>query len=141
MTVVKQTGRATSMPRGLMIGLIVDTAVTMAGCVITAKLIDTELMSQNKIGYAAMVILIVASMTGAIISYRRIQRQKLMVSLLSAACYYGMLLVITGLLFGAQYDGAGETALLVICGSLLPVVIKPNGKSSRKIGKIKVRNR
>ena len=141
MTVVKPTGRATSMHRGLMIGLIVDTVVTMAGCVITAKLIDTELMSQNKIGYAAMVILIVASMTGSIISYSRIQRQKLMVSLLSAACYYGMLLVITGLLFGAQYDGAGETALLVICGSLLPVVIKPNGKSSRKIGKIKVRNR
>ena len=141
MTGIKKKGKAVSMPRGLLTGTLYALAVTLAGTGITAKLVDMEVLVPEKIGYAIMVLLIAAAWTGATASGRSIRRRILMVSLLSGGCYYTMLLAITALLFGGQYQGAGETALLILCGSLLPVLLQPNGRSARKGRKLKMRNR
>lgn len=141
MTGMKHTGRAVSMPMGLLTGTLYALAVTLAGTALTAKLVDMEILNPGKIGYAVMVLLMAAAWTGAAVSGRSIQRRILMVSLLSGGCYYLLLLAITALLFGSQYQGAGETALLVLCGSLLPVLVRTNGRTARKGRKIKIRNR
>ena len=141
MTGTKQTGRAVSMPRGLLTGLMYAFLVILIGCLITAKLIDTEIIHQNQIGYAVMVILLTAAWTDGTVSYHRIKRQKLLVSILSGTCLYCLLLSITAVIFGGQYDGAGETALLILCGSLLSVILKPNRKTGRKVRKLKIQNR
>ena len=138
---MKQTGRAVSMPRGLLTGTLYALAVTLAGTALTAKLVDMEILTPGKIGYAVMVLLIAAAWTGAAVSVHSIKRRILMVSLLSGSCYYLLLLAMTALLFGGQYQGAGETALLILCGSLLPVLLRPNGRTARKGRKLKIRNR
>ena len=129
------------MPRGLLTGTLYALAVTLAGTALTAKLVDMEILTPEKIGYAVMVLLMAAAWTGAAVSGHSIKRRILMVSLLSGGCYYILLLAMTALLFGGQYQGAGETALLILCGSLLPVLPRPNGRTARKGRKLKIRNR
>lgn len=129
------------MPRGLLTGTLYALAVTLAGTALTAKLVDMEILTPEKIGYAVMVLLMAASWTGAAVSGHNIKRRILMVSLLSGGCYYLLLLAMTALLFGGQYQGAGETALLILCGSLLPVLLHPNRRTARKGRKLKIRNR
>lgn len=128
------------MPAGLLTGTLGAAAVTLAGAAVTAKLVDQEILPQENIGYAVMVLLITAAWTGASLSKKRIKRRIGLVCLLSGACFYVLLLAMTALFFGGHYDGAGETALLVFCGSLLPAIGKSGGKSRTKMRRIKIRN-
>lgn len=141
MTGAKQTGRAVTMPAGLMTGVIASMAVTLSGAAVTAKMLDLEILDTEKIGYTVMVLLILAAWTGSAVSIRRIKRRKLLVSLLAGVCYFVVLLALTGLLFGGQYHGAGETGLLILCGCLLPMLLNFNGRSGRKVSKFKIQNR
>lgn len=128
------------MPAGLLTGTLGAVAVTLAGTAVTAKLVDQEMLPQENIGYAVMVLLITAAWTGASLSANQIKRRRGLVCLLSGTCFYGLLLAVTALLFGGHYDGVGETALLVFCGSLLPVTGKSGGKSRTKMRRVKIRN-
>lgn len=140
MTKVKQTGKAVSIPKGLLIGTLYALAVTLAGTSLIAKLVEIEALSPDKIGYTIMVLLIVAAWTGATVSTYSIKRRILLISLLSGGCYCTMLLATTALLFGGEYYGVGETVILIICGSMLPVLLQSYGRSGRKGRKIKIRN-
>lgn len=141
MTAVKQTGRAVPMPAGLLTGILSSLALTLAGAATIAKLMDMEIMKQQQTGYAVMVLLIAASWLGSWVSFRKIKRQKVRVCLMSGICFYGILLMMTALFFGGQYDGAGETALLVLCGSLLAILLKFHEGNGRKRRHVKIRNR
>ena len=129
------------MPLGLMKGVIYAFLIVVTGSALTAKMVDNEVIDPKKIGYAVMVILIMASWTAGIISYHNIKRQKLMVCILSGICFYILLLAMTALFFGAQYSGAGETGLLVFGGSLLPIILQTNRKSRKAVRKRKTKNR
>jgi len=141
MNVIKHTGRASSMPKGLLTGLICALIITLAGTTATAKLVEHQHLALEKTGYAVMLIIIAASWFGSWISNKMIRHQKIKVCMLSAICVYLLLLAITALFFGGQYDGAGETALLIFCGSMLPLFLKLPGKTERKRSKIKMHNR
>lgn len=88
-----------------------------------------------------MIILTAASWIGAAIAVSKIKRKKGIVCLLSGICIYGILLAITALFFGGQYDGAGETALLIGCGSVLALILRPNGRNVKKRRRMKIPNR
>lgn len=141
MSAAKHTGRALSMSAGLLTGVLSALVMTLAGAAVIAKLVDKQVLSQEHIGYAVMLLLIVVSWLGSYVSLQKIKRQKLKVCLLSGICFYAVLLAMTGLLFGGQYDGAGETALLILCGSLLVVLLKNQRNTGRKRRKLKTQNR
>lgn len=137
----KPTGRSISMPAGLAKGAALAMGVTIAGCALIAKAVEKELLEEEKIGYAIMVMLILASYTGAIYSYKKIKRRRLPVCMFSGVIYLCLLMVVTVLFFGGQFSAVGETGLLIICGSFLasmPVTMK---KSRKGKGKIKISNR
>lgn len=135
----KPTGRASGMAGGLAAGALVTMAVTVVGSAVLAKLISGEIIPQSGTGYGVMVMLILASWAGAITSRRKIRRRKLMVCMASALIYFGLLLLITALFFGGQYDGVGETALLILCGTALALIPGPRRKTGRNPKKFRMR--
>ena len=133
----KATGRASSMPIGVLAGGACAFAGTMLTSAVLAKLVDMEIIPQDKIGYGIMVLLLLCAFLGANEACRRVKRQYLIVSAISAGFYYSMLFSVTALFFGGQYSGMGVTAVLVLCGSLLAVFLRSGNREGRKRRKIR----
>ena len=133
----KATGRASSMPIGVLAGGACAFAGTMLTSAVLAKLVDMEIIPQDKIGYGIMVLLLLCAFLGANEACRRVKRQYMIVSAISAGFYYSMLLSVTALFFGGQYSGMGVTAVLVLCGSLLAVFLRSGNREGRKRRKIR----
>jgi len=136
----KPTGTASSIPAGLAAGAIVSAGLTIAGTLLTSKLIDGEVIGWDVSGYAVLVILLISSWAGSMVSAARIKRQRMLMCLASGGAYFIMLLMATAIFFGGQYSGVGETGLLIFCGSMLGSFAGFRGKSKRKRGKIKLRS-
>lgn len=115
---IKTTGRAMSMPGGLAVGGGVSLGITLAGCGLLAWLVGSERIDSQNIGYWIMALLLLGSFIGAVVACGRIKRQRLLVSVMSGAVYMGILLSITALFFGGQYDGVIVTTILVLGSSL-----------------------
>lgn len=126
-----QSGKAVSTPRGLLWGAIYSTIITLGMCAAIAYGMDRGYLQEKDIGYAVMILLIVASYVGAWVSNRKIKRQKAKISLMSGGIYMTVLLSITALFFGGQYNAVPETALLILCGSIL-AMITGNSRTKRK---------
>lgn len=137
----KPTGRASSIQAGLVFGAVISLSATMLAAVVLAKLIESEKMPWESVGYGILALLLISSFLGSVSAYSKIKRQRLMVCLLSGFIYFGILLSITALFFGGQYEAVGETAALVFAGSgtagLLGLKEKRGGK--RKIGRQRYR--
>ncbi len=138
----KPTGRAASMPAGLAIGAAVSLGITLVFAAVLAKLVDMEKLPWENIGYGIIALLLSASFSGAMTAYAKVKRQRIPVCLISGAIYFGMLLSITALFFGGQYEAVGVTALLVLGGSAAAGLLGLRTGESRKHHKIRpVRHR
>ena len=115
----KPTGRAMSMPGGLAAGGLRAILVTVLTAAILAKLIEREILKEESIGYGVMLLLTAASLTGAMTAVHRIRHQRILVCAASGILYWGILLAITAIFFGGQYEAVAETGLLILCGSAL----------------------
>jgi len=134
----KPTGIALSFPKGLAISAIVSFLTTLVLTSIIAYLIDKEIINESSVGYAIMVMLILTSYTGSMIAWIKIKHRRLMVCVAAGGIYYCLLLSITALFFGGQYQAIGETALLVLCGSLLATMSGIKRRNKIQVRKFKV---
>lgn len=115
----KPTGRAASMPAGLLQGALVSIGITLSIAAILAKMLDSEKIGWENIGYGIVFLLLTASFLGAIAAYRKIKRQRIVVCAASGAIYFCVLLAVTALFFGGQYDGILVTFALIFTGSIM----------------------
>ncbi len=118
----KATGRAASMPLGLCIGALISLALTLVMAGIIAWLVDKGSMPIAGIGYGAMVTLFAAAAAGALTASRKIKRMRMQVCLISGAVYFLLLLSMTALFFGGQYQGIGVTAVVVFGGAVVAIL-------------------
>lgn len=123
MTERKLTGRATSIPQGLALGALISIAITILVTAMGAHMIASEIMPQEQIGYCSIAAILLSTVSGGMIATGRIKRRRLMVCMLSGLCYFCILLSMTALFFGGQYDGIGVTLLIIILGSLVSALI------------------
>ena len=123
----KGTGKAKSMPVGLALGATWSCIVTIVMVALGAKLVDSGVLKENTIGYIAMITLLAASYVGAMVGKNSVKRRLLMVCALSGVIYFTLLLMTTALFFGGQFAGVGVTALVILCGSALALLVG-NGK-------------
>lgn len=135
----KVTGNAASMPTGIGIGVALSLLVTVLGCAALAGLIGSERLPESALGYGAMVILVLSAVTGSAAAVMLIKHRRLMVCMVLGICYFGILLLINGLMFGGAVSGVGVTALLILggCGAVALIGSKPEGKGSRRTRKIR----
>ena len=130
----KVTGRAMSIPAGLAVSATVSLLVTLLVVVIGANLLSKEILIQENIGYCAMLALLLGSSLGAVTAAKGIKHRKLAVGMMSGGVYYLLLLGITALFFGGQYQGMGVTLILVLGGSLIGAILanRERGKGTVK---------
>lgn len=128
----KVTGAAMGIPAGLGLGILISLVITLAGAAVTAWLMTTEAMGEESTGYAAMIILALASGAGALSAVHLIKRLRLQMCLLSGACYYLTLLAMTALLFGGQYQGMGVSAIVILAVCALIAFIPSKNRQTGK---------
>ncbi len=123
---------ASSLPVGVAIGLLVSFVITIIGAALTAYMVDKQIIPQDALGYGCVLTLLMSACSGALVSVKRVKRLRMQVSLISGASYYILLLGITALFFGGQYEGMGITALVVLGGCLAVAITGMSGGKSRK---------
>ena len=126
----KVTGTATTIPMGLTLAALVSLGITAALSALTAWLILGGALRENAVGYCAMGILLLSSAAGALTAINRIKRLRFQMGAASGAVYFICLIIITALFFGGIYDGVGVTALMILCGCGL-VILLGNGGQNR----------
>lgn len=127
----KVTGRASSIPAGLAAGASVSMAITGALTLWMALLLEKEAISWDTAGYGIMIMILLSAFFGALTACGRIRHQRLLVCLMSGGLYFAILLSITALFFGGQYQAVGVTALLIAGGCFCPVFLAP-GQGRRR---------
>ena len=137
----KPTGTAMSMPVGLTVGGIGSLMITLAMSAVIAKMMEREVIAQGNIGYFVIGILLLSTIAGALISFGRIKRRRMIVCLVSGLIYYCILLLITTLCFGGQYQGVGVTGLVVLCGSCCAGLLGLRDQTKSRRGKKTVLHR
>ncbi len=133
----KPTGCASSIPMGLARGLVAALGITLAGSLLTAKLLERQIIAWENSGYAVMVILLWASWAGAFISGNRIKRRQAVIYPAAGLLYFTMLLLFTALFFGGKFHGVWQTGLLILGGSMANIFTAGKGSRKRKTGKIR----
>lgn len=119
----KMNGRASSIPGGLAIGTAVSMFATLIVTVISAHMISAELLTQDKIGYCSIAALILGTVLGAVTAANKVKHRLVFVCVLNGLVYYCVLLAITALFFGGQYQGMGVTLVVVTLGSIAAALI------------------
>lgn len=111
---------AKSMPIGLALGVVLGLILTIGGAVLTSYLIISGKIGEQAMGYCAIIIILLSSSIGALLAACLVKRRWLVVCLGVGGIYYLLLLAITALFFGGQYQGMGVTALAVLggCGAV-----------------------
>lgn len=128
-----KTGKATSFPAGMTIGASVSMLITLVISAGISYMLNKEIITWQQTGYVIMILLFVASFMGALTADAMIKRQRLSVSILSGLLYWGILLCITVLFFGSQFEAVGETALIIAAGSGVSCFITiPRSKRTHK---------
>lgn len=130
-----------SIGKGLMIGIAVSIAITMAGAAVCAALISSETIAAGTDGYCAMAVLLLASMGGAVVGAGKVKEKRLYVCLLTAMAYILLLLSITALFFDGQYIGIGVTALVIFAGGVAAAFLGKNGGKRSHLRKSKIKRR
>ena len=128
-TSILGSGKTKSVPAGLALAAAVSLCVTAVISAGIAYFIHAETITWSQAGYWILGMLLAASFLGAKSAYAAVRRQRLLVSLLSGLVYWGLLLCVTALFFGGDYEAVGETAGIILAGTGCAALVTP-GKSN-----------
>ena len=128
-------------PSVLLFGILLSLLMTLIGSGILAKLMNSEVLTEDAIGYGAVTIVMLSSWIGAMTVNRKRSGKRILNCLVVAGGYLLTLLGINGLFFDGQYRGVAVTALLVFGGSFLALLTNLPEKRVGKTPKIKIPNR
>jgi hypothetical protein len=129
-----------SVQRGVALSGAVSLVITMLMSVLLAKLLDCQRLNWEQAGYWIMAMLFAAAFAGGKVGIAAIRRQRLAVSAMCGLLYWGLLLCMTALFFGGNFNAVPETALIIIAGSGCAAMVSlPQKKGrGRKIRKRKL---
>lgn len=130
-----------SIGTGVMIGTSVSMAGTLIGTAACAALISSETIAAESIGYCAMVIVLLASMTGAAIGAGKAKKKRLYTCMLIAASFVLSLLAITALFFDGAYTGVWVTALVISAGSVASAFLAKSNRKQNSSRRSKIKRR
>lgn len=133
----KVTGKAMTVPGGVLLGACAALLWTIAAAAILGILIGREILPEQAIGYGSMMILLSASFLGSLLAWGKVKHQRAAVCLSTGAAYLLILLSMTALFFDGQYEAVGVTALLVLagCSAVIFMGMGQGKGASRKLRK------
>lgn len=125
----KVTGTASTIPAGLGLAALVSLGITAALSALTAWLILGETLPEESVGYCTMGILLLSAAAGAATAICRTKRLRFQMGMAAGGIYFLCLIAVTALFFGGIYDGVGVTALMILCGCGLVILLGPGGQN------------
>lgn len=135
---ITNTGKSLSFPGGMTVSGITSMSITILASVIIAQMLDSGQITWEQSGYWIMGMLLLSAFLGAKAAIVTIKRQKLAVSMMSGILYWGIMICVTALFFGGNYDTVLETAALIIAGSGCAAMVSLPQKRSRRKRRRKV---
>lgn len=128
----KMKGTAKSVQLALCWGLIISMVLTLILSAGITYLVLSETMAESAVGYGVMLTVLVSSFLGAIVAAAAVKSRRLFVCLMSGVGYFLLLLSVTALFFGGQYEGMGVTALLVFGGAGAAALMGGKGDGQKR---------
>ena len=116
-TAKKNRGQALSVQAGLFRSSVVMLLLTIVLSVFLTVLLQRGILTEGKSGYGVMLLLLIVSFTGSGYSAAKIKHQKMMMCLYSGLIYFLMLLGITAIFYGAQYEAVWQTFAVIGAGT------------------------
>ena len=125
-----------SKANSILIGIGASVAVTLIITAIIAYLVSSETLGQAAIGTVRYAVILIATAVGAYAASGILKMNRILVSSITAAGYFLVLLLCNVLAFGGEFSGFWITFLMVLIGlgiSLLPIMHKKGSKRKYKI--------
>lgn len=116
------SGRAMSMPAGITVGVGVSVAIMLLGAAVLAWLISSGRMEMGSVGYGTALLHVIAAAVGSVSACGAVKHRYLMVCGICCGGYYAVLLVVA-LMFGGEFTGMGVTALTVLAGGGITLLL------------------
>lgn len=113
----KVKGNAVSMPLGVMYGLVTTIIISISTIALLVGGILAEKVNEVHIGYFIILILLVSSFCGGLVSVTRVKRRMMLVSGIVGIGYFSMLLLVTAVAFGGRFGGMWMSGMVILLGS------------------------
>ena len=129
----RTTGKSMSIPGGLALSGVTSMCITLLFSLLLAKLLNDQKVSWDQVGYWIIVMLFTSAFLGAKAAITSIRRPRVVISVMSGTLYWALLLCITALFFGGNFDAVSETAMVIIAGSSCAAMVSLPQKKKRSI--------
>ncbi len=139
MTKATRGSKTLSLPAGICLGVGVSTVSTLLITAILAGMVQSAKIAPGSLSYGVMLLLMVSSILGALVSSGCIKQKRMIICLETSACYLAVLICITALFFDGMYKGVPVTALLVMGGGIIGGLLPAGQGRSPKTHKRKKR--
>jgi putative membrane protein (TIGR04086 family) len=136
--VKKIKGRAPSLWKSVLSGLMLGAGWTLLCAMIIAELVNREVLAMKDIGYGSMAAILVGVFAGASLAGRQAGHMVIPAAALSGVAYFVCLLLVNVLFFGGCYTGVGVTLVLVLLASGAAVLILGKGRGGSKSVRYKI---
>ena len=138
---IKGIGVQGTMACTLAVGVTVSMGVMLVGAAICATLISQEMITVGCEGYSAIAILVLSAICGAVAAIEKRSEKRLYTSLYVGMIYILALMSMTALIFDGQYERVGVTAIAILSGCVLAVILCEKRNKTPKLQRGKKRRR
>lgn len=113
-------------------GSIIGILFLLVNAAILTTLVLNRSIPEDRIKYFVLALIVFSTFLGTWIGRKGAGESKNIVCFVTGMVIFCTLLLLTAVLFGGRYTGVGETGLLILCGCVLPIFVKPDGKKKKK---------
>ena len=121
-----------NLGRNMSHGILASLLVMVITIAIFTGLIRSERITEGASGYCTVCIHLLSIIIGACVASKEEKGNVLRISLLLALVYCAVLIAMTAIVFGGQYQGISATIFVILTGCVIPVIM---GKWRLNVGK------
>ena len=121
-----------NLGRNVCHGIAVSLLVMVISIAIFTGLIRSERITEGASGYCTVCIHLLSIIIGACVASKEEKGNAIWISLLLALMYSIVLIAMTAIIFGGQYQGISATVFVILTGCAIPVIM---GKWRLNVGK------
>ena len=124
--------------RGMTAGITGSALTTLMSTAIFSWMISKKVIPEEHVIYCTVVILLISAITGSEIVISKCDKKAAM-GICSGIVYLAMMLIVTTIFFGAQYQRIGVTTIIVLVGCVLAAMLTKSDRKNHKFKKSKTK--
>ena len=109
-------------------GTVAGILLLIGSAALLSTLVLNGVIPESRISYCVLGIILLTSFIAAVTARKKANERSNIVCIITGGLFFFILMLTTALLYDARYNGVGETGLLILCGSLLPILMRRTKK-------------